>query len=249
MRLVLFDIDGTLITTGHAGMRAYYRALGSVFSVSVDGASIKPDGKTDPLIAKELLACAGLAHLWSEDVSVALFGSYVGYLEEEMDKAKEDGQIRILPGVIDLLEVLSRQPDFSMGLVTGNLEKGAQIKLEKAGLGHFFRFGGYGSDFEDRTGLTRVGIERGIRFVAPAPVEAAFIIGDTPFDIIHGRAAGADVIAVASARYSLRDLEPYKPELLVPDLTQTDQIIEFMRCSPERWNSQVNRSIINRQVN
>ncbi len=231
MRLALFDIDGTLITTGHAGMRSYYRALDFLFNVSVDGQAINPDGKTDPLIARELMACANLDHQWSETTKDALFSSYLTFLGEEMAKARMEGLIRILPGVVDLLEQLSRQDDFAMGLVTGNLEKGARIKLENAGLYQFFQFGGYGSDAENRTSLTRIGIERGIRFVSPARVEATFVIGDTPLDIIHGRAAGARVIAVASARYSLQDLESHKPDLLVPDLTQAEAIIEFMRAT------------------
>jgi len=231
MKLILFDIDGTLISTRNAGMRAYYRALESVFGIRVDGKLIRPDGKTDPLIAKELLAYFNLSHLWSDATRDALFESYLHCLEEEMCRARDCGWIRILPGVESLLEILSHQPDFAMGLVTGNLEKGAYIKLEKAGLLNYFQFGGYGSDSEDRTSLTRKGIERGARFVAPAPVEGAFIVGDTPLDIIHGHAAGARVIAVASAGYSLQELEPHMPDLLVPDLTRSDDIISFIRSS------------------
>ena len=229
MRLVLFDIDGTLITTGHAGMRAYYRALKSVFEVTVEGELIRPDGKTDPLIARELLAHFGLADRWCDASREALFSSYLECLEEEMCRAKDGGLIRILPGVENLLEKLSGQNDFAVGLVTGNLEMGARIKLEKAGLYRHFRFGGYGSDSEDRTDLTRIGIRRGTRLVAPAFVEGAFIVGDTPLDVIHGHAAGAFVIAVASARYNLSDLEPYQPDLLVPDLKPAESIISFMR--------------------
>jgi len=248
MRLALFDIDGTLITTGHAGMRAYYRALDSVFNVSVDGELINPDGKTDPIIARELLACAGLGHRWSEGEKEALFASYLSYLGQEMSKAKAEGQMRVLPGVVNILETLSRQPDFALGLVTGNLETGAQIKLENAGLSHFFHFGGYGSDSEDRTSLTRAAMERGRQFVAPHPVEAAFVIGDTPLDIIHGHAAGACVIAVASGRYSLCDLDPHMPELLIPDLTEADPIIEFMRQTHGRDKTQSSRGNIDQLV-
>jgi phosphoglycolate phosphatase-like HAD superfamily hydrolase len=229
MRLVLFDIDGTLITTAHAGMRAYYRALHAVFNIKVDGELIHPDGKTDPLIARELLAHFGMEDQLCDKSRQALFSSYLTCLEEEMSRAKECGSIRILPGVVSLLESLSRQSDFALGLVTGNLEKGAQIKLENAGLRKHFRFGGYGSDSEDRTDLTRIGIRRGIEFVAPSPVESAFIVGDTPLDVIHGHAAGAFVIAVASARYSLDNLQPHQPDLLVPNLMPSEEIISFMR--------------------
>ena len=226
---MLFDLDGTLISTRGAGMRAFYRALRSVFDISVDKEVIRPDGKTDPMIAKEMLAYFDLANRWCEETREAFFSSYLGCLEEEMRWAREQGLIRILPGVSALLEMLSRQPDFCVGLVTGNLEKGARIKLETAELIRYFRFGGYGSDSEDRTMLTRIGIRRGAQLIAPATVEASFVIGDTPLDILHGHAAGAAVIAVAGARYRRKDLAPHNPDLLVCDLTPAESIVRFMR--------------------
>ncbi len=235
MQLALFDIDGTLILTGGAGMRAFYRAMRHVFDISVDSEVIRPDGKTDPLIAKEMLAHFGQENRWDQRSSNALFASYLSFLDEEMSTAKVSGAIRILPGVTELLEVLDVQRDFTLGLVTGNLEEGARIKLEKAGLLRYFRYGGYGSDSEDRTTLIRLGIQRGTQSVFPIPVDSAFVIGDTPRDIIHGHAAGAAVIAVASAKYSIEDLRPYKPDLLLPDLIPRDDILSFMRT----WKNQV----------
>ena len=229
MQLVLFDVDGTLILTGHAGMRAFYRAMDRHYNVKVDEEVIRPDGKTDPLILRELLRHFNLEDQWREETRDALLSSYLGYLDEEMSRAKERGLIRILPGVTDLLEMLAGQPDFCIGLVTGNLEQGAHVKLKHAGLDSYFRFGGYGSDSADRTVLTRIGIQRGTQIVAPAPVEGAFVIGDTPLDIHHGQAAGARVVAVASARYGMDDLGKYGPDLLVSDLTQGESIIRFMR--------------------
>lgn len=229
MRLVLFDVDGTLILTGGAGMRAFYRAVQAVLDLKVDNGIIRPDGKTDSRIVKELLAHFDMTGRWSQDTQDALFTSYLGFLEDEMSRAGESGRIRILPGVLDLLEMLSDQPDFALGLATGNLERGARIKLEKAGLDGYFRFGGYGSDSEDRTELTRIGINRGIRAVAPEPVERVFVVGDTPLDILHGHGAGASVIAVASAGYSVKDLGMHHPDLLLADLTPADSIISFMR--------------------
>jgi phosphoglycolate phosphatase len=224
MRLALFDLDGTLILTKGAGMRAFYQALRSSFNIDWEGKSIQPDGKTDPLIAKELLA-----DQWNPEKQQKLFSAYLNFLEIEMSRAKDSGAIRILTGVLDLLQVLSFQPDFAVGLVTGNLEQGARIKLEKSGLSGYFRFGGYGSDSEDRTILTKIGIQRGIREIAPEPFECAYVIGDTPLDIVHGHAAEAHVIAVASGKYSLDELRPYNPELLLLDLTATESIISFMR--------------------
>jgi phosphoglycolate phosphatase len=231
MRLILFDIDGTLMLTGGAGMRAFYRALEQVFGIPVDRDVIRPDGKTDPLIAREFLRHFDQETRWDERSREALFSRYVGFLEEEIRIAAENRHIRLLPGVTALLDSLSGQPDFAVGLVTGNLERGAQIKLAGAGLTRYFHFGGYGSDSEDRTTLIRIGIQRGAQWIAPAPVEDAIVIGDTPLDIIHGRAAGARVIAVASAKYALADLHSHNPDLLLPDLTPIDRILAFMRSS------------------
>jgi phosphoglycolate phosphatase len=229
MKLVLFDVDGTLMSTRGAGMKAFYRALKHIFDVDVNEEVIRPDGKTDPLILKELLAYFNLEDKWQDKTANDLFSSYLAYLEEEIGHAREEGQVKVLPGVVELLQRLSGQPDFCVGLVTGNLEKGAYIKLENAGLNGYFRFGGYGSDSEDRTVLTRIGIRRGTQLVAPQTVENSFVIGDTPLDILHGHAAGADVIAVASAKYSMEELQAESPDLLIPDLTPVEKIICFMR--------------------
>jgi phosphoglycolate phosphatase-like HAD superfamily hydrolase len=228
MRLILFDIDGTLISTAGAGMRAFCRAFQEIFGLPADRRFIRPDGKTDPLIAREFLAHFGREELLNPQSRRALFEAYMNALEEEMEKARISGMIRILPGVVDLLSHLANCREFAVGLATGNLESGARIKLGKAGIDRFFRFGGFGSDSEDRTTLIRVGIERGVNLVSPEPVEASIVIGDTPLDIMHGRAAGAAVIAVASARYSTEELAAHDPDLLVPDLSHLDAILSYL---------------------
>jgi phosphoglycolate phosphatase len=228
MRLALFDIDGTLILTGGAGMRAFYRALAQVFSLAVDSEVIRPDGKTDPIIALEMLRHFGRESLWTEESRQALFGCYLSCLDEEMLLAHGNGHVRVLPGVRDLLEALAARPDYSLGIVTGNLAAGAKIKLVRAGLDPYFGFGGYGSDSDDRTVLIRMAMERGSQAVAPERVEAAIVIGDTPLDIIHGRAAGASVIGVASARYTMDELAAHAPDLLVSNLTDCAGILAFM---------------------
>ncbi len=228
MRLVLFDIDGTLILTGGAGMRAFFRAFERVFEIPVRSEVVSPDGKTDPLIAKELLDHFGQRARWTVDLSAALFAAYLEFLEEEMAQAKASKSIKVLPGVKELLEAVAARRDFALGLVTGNLEGGARIKLREAGLDGYFRFGGYGSDSEDRTSLIMTAVRRGTALVAPAPVSSAVVVGDTPLDIIHGHAAGASVIAVASARYSVADLERHDPDLLVHSLAPIQPVLTFL---------------------
>ena len=228
MRLVLFDIDGTLILTGGAGMRAFFSAFKQVFDLSVSREFIRPDGKTDPLIAKEILEHFGQETRWTAQSRDALFTAYLDCLEPEMARAKMNNAIQILPGVKELLNCLRPRRDFALGLVTGNLEGGARIKLGKAGLDAYFQFGGYGSDSEDRTALIRKAIERGTELVAPVSVEAAYVIGDTPLDIIHGHAAGALVIAVASARYSVADLQRHNPDFLVASLAPVQPVLSYL---------------------
>ncbi len=229
MRLALFDIDGTLILTGGAGMRAFYQAMQQVFGIRVDSEVVNPDGKTDPLIAKGLLEHFGQSERWNDESSAKLFAAYLELLEEEMGQARARGAIRILPGAIELLDHLAADRNFAIGLVTGNLEQGARIKLAAAGLAEYFAFGGYGSDSEDRTTLIRAAIRKGTRRVAPAHVTRAFVLGDTPLDVTHGHAAGASVIAVASARYGTADLQPYNPDLLVRAFAPVDPVLSFMR--------------------
>ena len=229
MILLLFDIDGTLISTDGAGMRAFYRALQEVFGIRIGRKAVRPDGKTDPLILKETIAHFGLNERRNIRSQEEIFARYLDYLEDEMRRTLESGRIRILPGVENLLHALSHEPDFALGLATGNIEGGARVKLEKAGLSGFFHFGGFGSDSEDRTELTRIGIRRGSHYVSPAPVDGAFVIGDTPFDVVHGRSAGAFVVAVASGSYGIGELRACAPDLALADLTSAESIISFMR--------------------
>jgi phosphoglycolate phosphatase-like HAD superfamily hydrolase len=236
MRLVLFDVDGTLILTGGAGMRAFSKAMQQVFQIPVNHETIQPDGKTDPLIAREWLANFGWEDRWNERSREAVFSKYLAFLEEEVNEADAHGSVHVLPGVVAILDALASQLDFAVGLVTGNLEEGARIKLEKVGLYDYFAFGGYGSDHEDRTAVVREGMRRGALHIAPAIVEGSFVVGDTPLDIIHAHRAGACAIAVASSNFSVDDLQLHKPDLLVTDLTQVDRILAFMRAWPARQN-------------
>lgn len=228
MHLILFDIDGTLISTDGAGMRAFQSAVYDVFGIRVEKGIIRPDGKTDPLILKEVLQYYGSPDLSGDDLRNKVFAKYLGYLKSEMRQAKESGRVQILPGVKSLLDALESRADFAVGLATGNLKEGAGIKLEHAGLDGYFHFGGFGSDSEDRTMLIKIGIQRGIEHVSPASVHGSFVIGDTPFDVEHGRAAGAGVISVASGRYDIGRLRTCNPDLVLSDLTPVEAILSFL---------------------
>lgn len=225
MRFVLFDIDGTLLLTGGAGSRAMQRTLQEMYGLPGGMNQIRPDGKTDPQIIREVLEREGHAITAAEELFSSLFPRYLGHLKEEIPRSQ--GFV-VLPGVIELLRRLAGEPRFAAGLATGNIEEGAHIKLQQAALSHYFSFGAYGSDSEDRTEVIRIAIQRGLQAVGAQAAEAVFVIGDTPRDIIHGREAGARTVAVASGSYSLQELRVHQPDLALPSLEPIDPVVSFL---------------------
>lgn len=223
MKLLLFDIDGTLIHTGGAGLRAIER----VFSVSYDieGAvqGIKADGKTDPFILSEIFRNT-LSRDYIDREAARIYRRYVHYLEEEM---KSENPITVLNGVLQILEVISLRDDLKLAIATGNIEEGAWIKLRYSGLQSYFKCGAFGSDSEDRGDIIRIAIERAGRILNNGNgFHEVFVIGDTPFDMIHGKAAGAKVLGVATGSYSLKDLEIYDPDYLFEDFGDVETVLK-----------------------
>jgi phosphoglycolate phosphatase len=220
VRLLLFDIDQTLVNTGGAGLRALDRACFKLFALEKAMDGISPHGKTDPAIAREILRVRlGLA---ADSVVPALISStleaYTGFLEEEVQTSPA---YRVLPGIAALLDEMLPRTDVMLGLATGNIEPGARIKLERGNLNRYFTFGGFGSDSEDRAELVRRGAEKaadknGAR-IAPSNV---FVIGDTPLDIEAGRSAGFNTVGVATGSYSVHQLLDSGATIAVADLEQ-----------------------------
>ncbi len=207
-------------------MRALNRAF-SLNNVLPDAVkAVHPDGKTDPQIVREIMTLCGRDSECTSEMLAGFFNSYLSLLKEEMAICT---QLRVMPGVRELLARLAGEPDFCAGVATGNIEEGAWIKLHYARLHSFFHFGGFGSDAEDRTEVIRQAITRGTALVAPRPVEAAFVIGDTPRDILHGKAAAARTIAVATGTYSLESLRDHQPDLVVPTLEAIEPVMEVLR--------------------
>jgi phosphoglycolate phosphatase len=220
VRLLLFDIDQTLVNTGGAGLRALDRACFKLFALEKAMDGISPHGKTDPAIAREILRVRlGLA---ADSVVPALISStleaYTGFLEEEVQTSPA---YRVLPGIAAMLDEMLPRRDVMLGLATGNIEPGARIKLERGNLNRYFTFGGFGSDSEDRAELVRRGAEKaadknGAR-IAPSNV---FVIGDTPLDIEAGRSAGFNTVGVATGSYSVHQLLDSGATIAVADLEQ-----------------------------
>lgn len=225
MNLILFDIDGTLISTGGAGSRAFTRALSEVLEIPEALAHIRLDGQTDVLILEAVLRNAGRSEQPDSAVIARLYRRYVQCLEEEL--AEGTGDYQILQGVHELLRALARD-GWLIGLATGNLEEGAWAKLRLGALDRHFLFGGFGSDARERCDLIRVAIERSRAYNRGRAPQRIFVVGDTPSDILHGRRAGARVVAVASGGYSSVELSRFEPDLLVESLDPIHPILEFL---------------------
>ena len=224
MKLVLFDIDGTILLTDGAGKRAIHRALIEVFGETGPEEHLF-GGKTDPQIVRELMRLVGHGDEHIDDRMTDLLARYVIYLQEELRVGA--GGVRVMPGVCDLLDVLDARDDVIVGLLTGNLEEGARAKLRSAGIDpNRFKLGAYGSDHEQRGELPAVAQRRakeqfGIEVTGPDVV----VIGDTPADIHCGRSVGARAIAVATGHYTMRQLEEHSPAAVFADLSSTSDVV------------------------
>lgn len=202
VRAVLFDIDGTLLVTGGAGGVAWQRGFEELYGVEANVAEHTDAGMTDPEIAaivfREVIGREGAA----EERAKAI-GCYLKHLP---DAVAESEGYRVMPGVEELLDRLI-ETGLLLGLVTGNIEAAAHIKLARGHLNRFFSFGGYGSDSADRTEVTKAALRRG-ELVSGGTLGngACIAVGDTPRDVKAGHGAGIEVVGVATGSYSAEQL-------------------------------------------
>ena len=218
MKLLLFDIDQTLINSGGAGLRALDRACEKVLGLKNAMQGISPHGKTDPAIAREILRVRlDRASRDGSDIP-SILEAYVSFLKEEVQLSPG---YRVLPGIVSLLEEMLHRQDVVLGLATGNIELGARIKLERGGLNRYFEFGGFGSDSEDRTELVRRAAEKAADKIGTSiPPSNTFVIGDTPLDIDAGNRCGFKTVGVATGTYSVDQLLASGATIAVPDLAE-----------------------------
>lgn len=223
MKLILFDLDGTILLSGGAGARAVNRACKTIYRIENVMGRIMPDGKTDIAILREIFRA--IEKDFSPDEIDCLFREYLLFLREEVVNSLE---YRVMPGIPELIKALYERDDIIIGIATGNIEEAALIKLERSGLSHYFKFGGFGSDFENREELIRIAIERGKKILNyKREFERVFVIGDTPLDIIHARAAGTKTVAVATGSYSVSDLERCNPDYLFEDFSDLGSVLKI----------------------
>ena len=222
-RLLLFDIDGTLITSGGAGEQALKDAMSARFGVVEDLQGVSLAGSTDANIAVQLLRRHGLDP--EPENIAALLDEYLTHLPSRM--TERNGFL--MPGIISLLEELHTKPEAVLGLLTGNVERGAKIKLTHYGVWHFFEFGAYADDHHDRNELGKFAQARAFaKHGEEFPPERIYVIGDTPRDIECGRAIGAQTVAIATGQYSLEELSVYKPDHLFEDFSDTAAVVQVL---------------------
>ena len=227
-RLILFDIDGTLLATRGGAKRAFHRAMLEVYGTAGPIETHPFDGKTDPQIVRELLRLDGFSDSAIDERMGALWHVYLRELEQELLAASP----RVYPGVEDVLHALGERRDHAhVALLTGNIVGGAQIKLRSAALDRHFDFdaGAFGSDCERRDGLPEIAVRRalertGIRFQRRQVV----IIGDTPNDVTCGRSLDVFTIAVATGRYSRDQLAAAGAHVVLDDLSDTERVLELL---------------------
>jgi len=217
--LVLFDIDGTLVQTLGAGMRALTRAFDAVHGRPDALQGVAVAGRTDRSILTDAFARIGLE---PTDIRVRTVSeAYFERLPEELVRGAGQG-FGVLPGVLSLLDWMEGRPDVVVGLLTGNLETGAAIKLQHFALWNRFAFGAFGDVHPDRRDLVPVALARAARAGVTVPMSRVVVIGDTPLDVDCAHAHGAVAVAVGTGNYTLTDLKQAGADLVLGSLEECD---------------------------
>lgn len=211
MRLLLFDIDLTLINTGGAGRRAMTMAFEEQFSIKNGLQLVNFAGRTDPRIFKDALAHKSIT--WTTDKENLFKLAYFEHLKQEIERPH--AQKSILPGIMEILNRLVHREDLLLGLLTGNWQRGAMIKLGYFDLQSYFQLGAFSDDSEDREALPEIAVKKAHaktgEWLAPAQV---FVIGDTPLDVACAKPLGAKSVAVATGMFHRDELEKTNPDYL-----------------------------------
>ncbi|MBN1481338.1 HAD family hydrolase [candidate division KSB1 bacterium] len=224
MKLLLFDIDGTLIHTGGAGIRSLNRAFEKLYGCPDVMAGISLAGRTDDLIVREAFGRAGLDF---SDKDLPRFKSiYFQFIAEEI---YANGYVkRLMPGIAELIPELDRHPDICLALLTGNWQRSARIKMDYFELNPFFAFGAFSDDSPERSELVPVAIQRfRNRYGSDIRPHDVYVIGDTPADVLCAKPHGVVSVAVAAAAHPFDELAQYEPDILLHDLSDKNSVLEL----------------------
>jgi phosphoglycolate phosphatase len=227
-KLILFDIDGTLIDSRGAGIAALNLALKDLTGARDGFSSIDCSGKTDIQIMRE--ACRNLDIQPLDGFLPRFMNRYLTHLESQV-RIRKGGRIKV--GIHNLLRRLQEGSNYRLGLLTGNIEKGARLKLEPHRLNDFFPFGAFGDDCEDRNQLLPIAVRRHFMHTGSSvDFSRCLIIGDTPRDVECAHVHGASCLAVATGRrHSLQDLERSGADLALADLSDTERVMKWIEKS------------------
>jgi len=225
MKILLFDIDGTLMLSGGAGLRAMNQAFFDLYGIKEVFSGINLAGRTDTSIFRDAVkAC----HLPYSPAALKKFQmQYFSHLPAELDHPA--GEKKLMPGVAELLPALQQRENVFLGLLTGNWETSGYIKLAHFGLDRYFSFGAFADDSEKRPELLPYAIQRfTARYEHTPDPDQVFVIGDTPSDILCAQPHNAKSVAVAAAHYKEKDLQPYNPDFLLQDLSDLPQVMSIL---------------------
>lgn len=230
--LVLFDIDGTLLDTHGAGRRSFARAITAVFGWQDDLGYIQFAGATDLDVLARIAARHGVALAREQEQA------FLAHLPRELERTLRDTTPTPYPGVRDLLGALAADPRALLGIVTGNIESCARIKLESIGLHDHFVLGAFGHEHAERSEIARLAAQRAAASLPPGQrVAASFLVGDTPSDIAAARAIGAASIAVATGTHTRAQLHDAGADHVLDDLGDTPALLALLglaACRPYR---------------
>lgn len=228
MRLILWDVDGTLLRAGPAAAEIFTEAVAAVVGVDATGHGVTMSGKTDPQIAGEILDRLGVSEAAARQAVPAILDRLADRLAAHLDRVQREG--RVLPGVPELLARLAAE-GARQTLLTGNIAANARAKTAALGLDGWFdwRIGAFGSDHGDRAELVAVAHRRAAATVG-APPEVTWVIGDTPADLACARAGQARCLLVATGRFARAELAGSGADAVVDDLSDTEAVARLLRA-------------------
>jgi phosphoglycolate phosphatase len=220
---ILFDIDGTLLDMRGVGVKSFVRSLKTIFDIEDDLSRISFAGSTDLDVLRQVM------EHHQRTLTAADFDRFHAQLPIELEAIVHQAELTLFPGIKALLEALSATPDVILGLVTGNVESCAWIKLRQFDLHHHFVLGAFGNEHADRNEIARLAMKRVEARLRPGQtIQARFLIGDTPNDIAAAHAIDAVSIAVATGKFTVEALQEAGAMVVLPDLSDTDWIVELV---------------------
>jgi phosphoglycolate phosphatase len=224
--LILFDIDGTLLLSGRAGLRAMTRAFAQAFGITDAFKDQHFGGRTDSYLISKALQAAGMPD--TPDQHERFRQHYIALLAEEIDQPGS-GYKGLMPGARELLEALHEHHELHLALLTGNFREAAEIKLRHFEIWDFFEWGAFSDDAADRNLLVPIACQRAETYDIPAEaIERVIVIGDTPHDIECARVAGARSIAVATGGFTVDQLRACGADAVLPDLADTGEVLKLL---------------------